>query len=175
MRKEFLINEDVVKSVMENYSKCRNNKMLIKKEMFSNYDYINWLNEYTLMHTSFTDNEELDDNVKKLGLLYEVIADYAINEGIIAKEEDMSSFYRVVYNDSYFEIGNIYGLGSCFFCSRIPFNENYSYIDFNEVYIKFMMNEFGNRLCKLYRDGYSLNDIIREINNFSNDVKVLRK
>lgn len=175
MKKDFIIKEDVVKSVMEDYIRRGNEKKLIKEEMFSNYDYINWLSKYTLKYVTFTDDQDLDDNVLKLGLLYEVIDDYAYNHGIVAKEEDMSCFYRVVYNDSYFEIGYIYGMGSCFFCSRIPFNENYSYIDFNEVYIKFRMNEFGDRLCRLYRDGYSLDDIIREINNFSNDVKVLRK
>lgn len=169
------INEDAVKKVMENYSKLREEKKKLKEEIFSNYDYINWLNEYTLKHITFTDDQILDDNIKKLELLYEVIADYAYTQGIIAKQEEMSCFYRIAYNGSYFEIGNIYGIGSCFFCSRISFNENYSYIDFNEIYINFKMNQLSNKLCKLYREGYSLDNILNEINNLNKDTKILRK
>lgn len=176
MSKEFIIDEEVVNKVMENYSNFGKKKMIIKEEMFSNYDYINWLNEFSLKNKSFTNEQIFDEcdliNVNKLSLFYEVIADYAFNQGIVAKGDEWSSFYSIVYNGCYFEIGTIYGQGSCFFCSNVPFNDKYRYIDFNEIYIMFRMNVLGNKLCKLYKNGYSFNAVLNE---FDKSVKILRK
>lgn len=181
MEKDIVIKEEVVKNVMDDYINNQNEKKKLKEEMFSNYDYFNWLEEFSLRCNSFTDDQFDDVNVKKLYLLYEAIADYKYSyKAFEAIPDDMSCFYRVIYNGSCYEIGNVCGQGSFYFCTRCSYNEKNYYVDLNEVYIWFKMNYLCDGIINFYKKGYEPDVILNNISDLINkkdvkSVKILKK
>lgn len=116
----------------------------IKKEIIEDYSYINWLIEFTKDIGIFYDDdfkykeEELNDidkeNVKKLGMFYDAINDYADQNIVYPFPCGFGNFYQITHNNVGFEIGIIVGQGTAFFCNRTATGP--SFIDFEDI-IKF--------------------------------------
>ena len=136
------ITEDIIESLVIDMEE----KIKEKESVYNNYDYINWLDEFTSKHSSFHKDSFLYDesisdedknNVEKLDYLFECIDKYASNNGISPICYDDVSFgnvnYRFMYNNKHYEIGVMTGQGSSVSLSTIYDNNNYGYIDFNNI------------------------------------------
>lgn len=113
--------------------RIRRNTMI---SMIENDSYINWLIDFTNKYSSFTTNiinEENQNNIEKLSILYDLLEIYAEDHNIKAIQFDFGNYYNMNYNDICFEIGVLSGQGILFFATRKLFDKGITYIDFNEI------------------------------------------
>ena len=113
------------------------------KNMLSNTDYINWLNDFSKDKNRFSDddwlyfpeklNESDREKVGKLYLLYEGIDCYAEENHISPESCKFGNYYSVKLNDFCFEIGILIGQGTVFFFNKVPLEEDKEFIDFNDI------------------------------------------
>ena len=126
---------------MEEYAINMKKKDEQIKDMSSNVDYINWLDNFTKDKESFCDDEWLyfpdsiptsdKENVDKLGFLYEIVNKYACDNNIYPFPCEFGDYYQVRLNDFGFELGILVGQGTVFFCRRVLVED--TFIDFNNI------------------------------------------
>ena len=159
----------------------RKNKV---KEIVSNDNYINWLQEFTIKYPNFRsdtlfDNNKLSlidkDNINNLKLLFEAIYNYASSNYIYPLNDfDFVEYYRIKYNNISYEIGIITDKGTLFFCERVN-NIDDTFIDFNNIilnkkedsteFIEKRLTELSNIITYFYEQNIPLNAIKSTIND----------
>lgn len=152
---------------------AKNSKM---QEMFSNTDYLKWLESFTIENPSFCDDnwlyfpeqisEEDYEKVKNLNLLFEGIELYAQKNYIYPEECSFGWYYNIKFNNVGYEIGTLVGQGTLFYCKRTPIDEKIEYIDFNDIIngkkrdnadaIAQQLQDLSNKVIELYKNGIPL-------------------
>ena len=165
------INKEKVDKFMMDYIERLKVDETKRKEMFSNINYIKWLENFTIKYPDFSDDDWLyfsekisqEDNekVKKLHLFYEGIELYAKKNYIYPIECDFGGYYNIKLDNIGYEIGMLVGQGTLFFWKRTSLNKDLEYIDFNDI------------LIDKKKDGVDV--ITRQLNNLSNKVLELHK
>ena len=121
-----------------------NKRNLKKKKIVSNYDYISWLEKFTLAHASFADDSWLYNpseiskedlkNVRILDIFFGGVAEYChkyyIN--IDCEEEFEEERINLKYNGVGYQIGLVVGQGSYVYVTRKNLEGNE--IDFEDVF-----------------------------------------
>ncbi len=98
----------------------------VKKEILSNYDYMNWLKSYVNKNINFdTDDIKKDDiseedkeNINKLGLLFDIVDKYAYDNYLEFYSTDFGEFYNIKYNSEVYKIGYHGGQGIIYYVSK---------------------------------------------------------
>ena len=162
-----------------------------RKEMFSNTNYLKWLESFTIEHQSFTDDtwlyyperisKEDNEKVANLHLLYEGIDLYAKKNYIYPTECEFGGYYRIKLDNIGYEIGMLVGQGTLFFCNRTPINKDLEYIDFNDIIgnkkkdnvdiITEQLEDLSNRVLELYKKGVPLDALIDTLDNTLTGIK----
>ena len=165
------INKEKVDKFMMDYIERLKVDETKRKEMFSNINYIKWLENFTIKYPDFSDDDWLyfsekisqEDNekVKKLHLFYEGIELYAKKNYIYPIECDFGGYYNIKLDNIGYEIGMLVGQGTLFFCKRTSLNKDLEYIDFNDI------------LIDKKKDGVDV--ITQQLKNLSNNVLELHK
>lgn len=119
--------------------KRKNNE---KRELISNYEYISWLEKFTLIHECFSDDswlykpKELSEadnaNVKKLSIFFEILYDYCnkyyIN--VSSKEVFEAERINIKHNGIGYQIGLVVGQGAYVYVERkVPENDAIEFCD----------------------------------------------
>ena len=112
-------------------------------EVCSNFEYIEWLYSFALIHNSFSNDEwdyntgvisDFDKrNAKLISLLYSGINDYAYNNHIIPISTEYGKFYRIIYRDCAFEIGFQSTQGTFCYCKKVLISNDIDYINFEDI------------------------------------------
>lgn len=154
-----------------------------RQEMFSNINYLKWLESFTVEHPGFSDDDWLyfpekisqEDNekVKNLHLFYEGIDLYAKKNYIYPTECDFGGYYNIKLDNIGYEIGMLVGQGTVFFCKRTPLNKDLEYIDFYDIMsgkkkdgvdvITEQLEDLSNRVLVLYKKGVPLDALIETL------------
>ena len=162
-----------------------------RKEIFSNTDYMMWLENFTTYHPSFSDDnwlyfpekisKEDNEKVNNLSLLYEGIEIYAKKNYIYPTECDFGGYYRIKLDNVGYEIGKLVGQGTLFFCDAKPLNKNLEYIDFYDIMndkkkdgvdvITEQLKNLSNGVLELYKQGVPLAAIIETLDTTLTKVK----
>ena len=124
------------------------------KEICSNFEYIEWLYSFSLIHNSFSNDEwdynteiisDIDrKNAKLISLLYSGINAYAYNNHINPTSTEYGGFYRIIYRDCAFEIGFQSYQGSFFYCKKVEIGNDTDYINFEDIILN---NRCKNEAC----------------------------
>lgn len=166
-----------------------------RKEMFSNTNYVKWLESFTIEHPGFSDDDWLyfpekisqEDNekVKNLHLFYEGIELYAKKNYIYPTECDFGGYYNIKLDNIGFEIGMLVGQGTLFFCKRTPLNKDLEYIDFNDIIadkkkdgvdvIIQQLNDLSNKVLELHKKGIPLEALIETLDTTLTGIKEKEK
>ena len=166
-----------------------------RQEMFSDTNYVKWLESFTIEHPSFDsddwtyfpekiserDNEKVDD----LCLLYEGIKLYAKKNYIYPIKCDFGGYYRINFDNIGYEIGMLVGQGTVFFCNRHELNKNLEYIDFYDIMndkkkdgvdaITDQLKKMSNSVLEIYKKGVPLEAIIETLDETLTGVKEEQK
>lgn len=162
-----------------------------RKEMFSNTNYVKWLESFTIEHPGFSDDDWLyfpekisqEDNekVKNLHLFYEGIELYAKKNYLYPTECDFGGYYNIKLDNIGFEIGMLVGQGTLFFCKRTPLNKDLEYIDFNDIMadkkkdavdvITQQLKDLSNSVLELHKKGIPLTAIIETLDTTLTGIK----
>jgi len=162
-----------------------------RKEMFFNTNYLKWLENFTIEHPGFSDDDWLyfpdkisqEDNekVKNLHLLYEGIELYAKKNYIYPTECDFGGYYNIKLDNIGYEIGMLVGQGTLFFCKRTPLNKDIIYIDFNDIIsdkkqsgvdlITQQLKELSDKILELHKKGIPLNALIESLDTTLTGIK----
>lgn len=162
-----------------------------REEIFSNSDYMNWLEFFTRKHQNFSDDswlyslEEISDidylNVINLHLLYEGVELYAKKNYIYPTELEWGNFYRIQLNKVGYEIGMAIGQGTTFFVKRVILDKKMDFIDFYDIIkdkkcenvddITEKLNEISNRVVELYKKGVPLEALVDRLSDTLNSIK----
>lgn len=146
------------------------------KEMLSNTDYLKWLDNFTIAHQNFSDDEWLyfpieismndKEQVEKLHLMYRGIDKYASKNYIYPIPCDFGNFYKIKSDNIGYEIGILNGQGTLFFCNRVEIENEKEFIDFNDIMnnkksdnvsmIEDNLNKLSNMIISLHQSGVSL-------------------
>lgn len=128
--------QEMIQNISEEHKK--RNKII--KDLISNTDYINWIEQYTEKCGGFSDQTrfrdkiklpvKIEDNINKLIYFFEGIREYA-EENYIYPKKDNGIYYIITYNGISYEIGIIVGQGTIYFCTRSTKKDNI--IDFNDI------------------------------------------
>ena len=162
-----------------------------RKEIFSNTNYVKWLESFTIEHPVFLDDDWLyfpekisqEDNekVKNLHLFYEGIELYAKKNYIYPTECDFGGYYNIKLDNIGYEIGMLVGQGTLFFCKRTPLNKDLEYIDFNDIMadkkkdgvdvITQQLKDLSNSVLELHKKGIPLTAIIETLDTTLTGIK----
>jgi len=114
-----------------------------KEELFNNYDYINWLEKFTLTNEFFRldhliyDAHKLSkqdwDNAQKLNLFFEGIEEYATEKGIEPENCGSGPVYAVKHNGIGYYVAVMAGQGVTNSCMRTEIDEDSVFIDFSDI------------------------------------------
>ncbi len=112
-----------------------------KEEIKGSKDYITWLEAYAKTHPSFTSDEYLfssqmstndQENTENIGMLYEIIKEYATKNFILPDSDELGCYYQITYNSSFYKIGYAHGPEFFYYCKVVePSKEKV--IDFNDI------------------------------------------
>ena len=159
-----------------------------KKEMFSNYDYIDWLVSFTEIYDSFTADdyeyrylilkEKDNENLKNFYIFFDGIEGYANNNFIYPKYSNNGVYYTIKYGDVAFNIGVEVGQGTLTYCERTePSEEDIEFSDIMEGkesprkdIIDNKLNEILESINTLVYEGVPFNFILSELKK-KNDEK----
>ncbi len=128
------------KYVKDLYLNNRNDDEI--KEIISNYDYIDWLINYTKNKKYFLDIDLITmkkisdydkDNIKKLNIFFEGINYYAEINDISPLVYSNCEFYKLRLDDFGFEIGIIIGEKIISFCRRVSIDNKKTFININDI------------------------------------------
>lgn len=158
-------------------------------KILSNYEYINWIinfskdidsfTEYNWLYDSLELSEIDKENIKRLGLFYEAIDKYARANFIYPIVTNNESYYQIKIDNYGFEIGIINGQDNIHFCQRAHIEKN-EFIDFkdiltnkkqdnvNEIINK--LNALGEMIQKTYNEGVPLEAINNTVNKTLNEL-----
>lgn len=138
-----ITNKDMYTKSASEYIKLKEKNNLLMQEMLSNYTYITWLENFTLNHTHFFNDDwsyvperisKMDnEKVNEIHLLYKGIDDYAINNNINPTRYNYMNYYKIMYNDIGFEIGKLTKGEILYFCNRVQISNINEFIDFNDI------------------------------------------
>lgn len=166
-----------------------------KKEIFSDTNYMKWLENFTIKHPSFASDtwlyfqeqisKEDNENVGDLYLLYEGIDFYANRNYIYPMTCEFGDYYNIKLDNVCYEIGMLIGQGTLFFCNRKPLNKDLEYIDFNDIIddkkkdgvttIENGLNQLSNLVVSLYENNVPIEAIIMTLENTLNEIKSQNK
>ena len=166
-----------------------------RKEMFSNTNYVKWLESFTIEHPVFSDDDWLyfpekisqEDNekVKNLHLFYEGIELYAKNNYIYPTKCDFGGYYNIKLDNISYEIGMLVGQGTLFFCNRKPIDKDLEYIDFNDIMadkkkdgvdvITEQLKDLSDKILELHKKGIPLDALIETLDTTLTGIKEKEK
>lgn len=151
------------------------------KEMFSNYDYVNWLCGFVLRHECFYDDdwfyfpekisEEDNEKVKDLKLFFEGIEKYANEMGISyeAYEHGWGYYYKIRINENGFRIGTMHGQGTSFSCQKVIIENENDFIDVSDIIsfgdINPKLRNLSQVINSAYHNGCTRDEIMDVVNN----------
>lgn len=167
------------------------NRMKGKEEILSNLDYMNWLQDFTAQHYSFSDVSLLDfpleitdedkKQIEKLELLYEIIDEYARENYIFPNEGEFDYYFHFKYKNIGYIIGVTVGQGVSCFCKREEINPKILYIDFNDIVnglkddkakmITAKLDDITVSIINLYRQGIPAEAILDTLDKSSEYIK----
>lgn len=159
------------------------------KKMFSDTEYISWLNEFTIKHSEFSDNtwlyfpEKISENdrehVNDLHLLFEGIEEYANRNYLFPTPNEWGEYYSIKYNNIGFNIGVAFGQGTLFYCERTDAFEKA--IEFEDILnnksferITIINNKFedlSQKIIELIELGIPIQVIQEKIGNIETEEK----
>lgn len=165
------------------------------ENMMSNFEYIEWLIEFTQNKYGFYDDEwiyfpeEIEENeakkVKQLCLFYEGIYNYAKQNHIYPTPCRYGNFYKVKLNESGFEIGFTAGQGTVFFCKKTPVENSQEFIDFNDIVsgkkqietdrINEILDSLSEKITEAYESGVPIESIIDLVETIASQIKKQEK
>lgn len=166
-----------------------------RKEMFSNTNYVKWLESFTIEHPVFSDDDWLyfpekisqEDNekVKNLHLFYEGIELYAKKNYIYPTKCDFGGYYNIKLDNISYEIGMLVGQGTLFFCNRKPIDKDLEYIDFNDIMadkkkdgvdvITQQLKDLSDKILELHKKGIPLDALIETLDTTLTGIKEKEK
>lgn len=113
-----------------------------KIEMINSVYYMEWLIDFTERFPAWRDdmakNEILNisnedkKNMEKLGMFFEIIHNYAYENGIRNHSRDKEIFYFVKINNYGLQIGKVNNIEGCYYCQREIVRDN-GFIDFSNI------------------------------------------
>lgn len=130
-------------SMAERFFEEYNKRIGEQNKLISNYDYINWLENFTLSNPCFTVDswlyhpeeisQEDNNNVLKLFVFHEVISEYCQKFLINISVNDNFDVTRIhiKYNNIGYQFGLVIGQGSYVYIEREEINEKA--IDFSDI------------------------------------------
>ena len=183
--------QERLKKWAEDYKAKEEIKNRKRQEMFSNTNYLKWLESFTVEHPSFSDDdwlyfpekisEEDNEKVKNLHLFFEGIDLYAKKNYIYPTKCDFGGYYNIKLDNIGYEIGMLVGQGTLFFCNRTLLNKDLEYIDFNDIIsgkkrdntdvIAQQLQDLSNRVLELNKKGVPLNAIIETLDTTLTGIK----
>jgi len=181
--KEFDTNSDVLKrKYIEKFVEEEYKKKIEKEEIFSNFDYINWLCKILESNSVLTENDWLyfmdkftdDDKIyfERFNLFFEGIKEFAENNYIYPTMGNLDVYYVLKYNDNFFKIGVTFGQGASYYCEQTDMcNYHIDFVDIIEkkslyktVLIKEKLNRLSNAIQNLIELGVPIDAIVDTIN-----------
>lgn len=162
-----------------------------RQEMFSDTNYVKWLESFTIEHPVFSDDDWLyfpekisqEDNekVKNLHLFYEGIELYAKKNYIYPTKCDFGGYYNIKLDNISYEIGMLVGQGTLFFCNRKPLDKDLEYIDFNDIMadkkkdgvdvITEQLKDLSDKILELHKKGIPLDALIETLDTTLTEIK----
>lgn len=116
-------------------------KMQESKEILATTSYMLWLENFTELHSKFTDatwlhsqekiSEKDFNNVIKLDSLFLALDRYAGSNYIPPNSEEFGISYIITFNDVPYKIGVMAGQGTIFYCERLKTCSNS--INFDDI------------------------------------------
>ena len=188
---EMKINEEKAKAFLDDWFEKMRISDEKRKEMFSNTNYIKWLEGFTTKYESFADDswlyaptelsKEENEKVANLHLLYEGIELYAKKNYIYPTECDFGGYYNIKLDNIGYEIGMLVGQGTVFFCKRTGIDKDLEYIDFNDIMtdkkkdgvdvITQQLKDLSNKVLELHKKGIPLTALIETLDTTLTGIK----
>lgn len=188
---EIKINEEKAKAFLDDWFEKIRISDEKRKEMFSNTNYIKWLEGFTTKYESFADDswlytptelsQEENEKVANLHLLYEGIELYAKKNYIYPTECDFGGYYNIKLDNIGYEIGMLVGQGTVFFCKRTGIDKDLEYIDFNDIMtdkkkdgvdvITQQLKDLSNKVLELHKKGIPLTALIETLDTTLTGIK----
>ena len=200
MKKLLITDEDIKEYANRNKEKWIREKKerdAKLKSIFSSYDYMNWLNSFTVDTKGFSDEDFLYfpekiskddlDKVNNLELFFEGIEKYADKNYIYPTMYEYQSYYGVKdnANEVYYKIGVIEGQGGSFFCERVEPTNDQLFIDFNDIMddkvrdnvkkIEADLDNMSNLVISLYNKGIPLEAIKETLDKTINEIELSKE
>ena len=137
--------DELMQKIKERAENDKKNLEIIRQQIISSDKYILWLEEFTNKNPNFdtrdssfyicfrnsASNDDLK-NIRNLAILYSIIFEYAKQNYIYPKIDEMGEYYyNIKYNNVGYRIGEDSIDGTFFFCERVPIDCDF--IDFNDV------------------------------------------
>ncbi|MEE3342580.1 MAG: hypothetical protein VZS44_00635 [Bacilli bacterium] len=160
-------------------------------EMMHSTNYISWLIKYTKDKESFS-NEKLlnypeetfdsdEENIKSLGLFFEGIRSYALQNRICYTISDFNVYYNIKIMECGFQIGWKTDLGDVYFCNKVPVEKDKNFINFRDImldkkqekldYINNPLENLSSMIENVYNNGFSIEEIEETYNNTINNIR----
>lgn len=188
---EMKINEEKAKAFLDDWFEKMRISDEKRKEMFSNTNYIKWLEGFTTKYKSFADDswlytptelsQEENEKVANLHLLYEGIELYAKKNYIYPTECAFGGYYNIKLDSIGYEIGMLVGQGTVFFCKRTGIDKDLEYIDFNDIMtdkkkdgvdvITQQLKDLSNKVLELHKKGIPLTALIETLDTTLTGIK----
>ena len=158
-----------------------------RKAMFSNYDYINWLVEFTEIYDSFIADdyeyrylilkEKDSENLKNFYLFFNGIEKYANDNFVYPEYSQNGTYYKIKYNDIAFNIGIEAGQGTIMYCERTaPSEDDIEFANIMEgkklpqkEIISNKLNKISNDIDELMQAGIPFNFILSELRKINEE------
>ena len=113
------------------------------KKIFSNTDYVLWLDEFINDKKGFSDEKYLlenniaknDDyiNIMSLSIFYYALELYAKKNNIESNKYVLGESYKIKLDDISLEVGTYVTIGIFYFCERTKIKKNDKYIDVDDL------------------------------------------
>ena len=170
--------------------KINNKKFNIMK---SNTEYLIWLEKFTNKYPNFSDedwlyhpekiSEEDLKNVNDLNILYEIIECYATENYIYPTKYKFGNSYKIKLDNKGYEIGELCGQGTIYFCNKINVENELDFIDYNNIinnikinnekHIKKTLKSLSKHIESVNKKRISLEEISITCNKPINKIKKL--
>lgn len=197
MKRSLVTDEEIKEYVNKNKEKRLKEKKerdAKLKSIFSSYDYMNWLNSFTVDNKGFSNTEFLYfpekiskedlDKVNNLELFYEGIREYAKKNYIYPSTDDWQCFYKIKdnVNEVYYKIGVIEYQGGSFFCEKVEDTSELDFIVFNDIMndknrdnveeIEASLNNMASLVISLYNKGIPIEAIKETLNKTISEIEL---
>ena len=137
-----LRDNELINSYHNEYMQKQINEQEKIERIFSNFDYLNWIIEFTNKISSFSSwtllhkdklNEVDIENIENLILFYKGIEYYANKNYLYPFIDSNNTYYQIKFNNLGFKIGVTYGQGLIPFCEKTAIINENEFIDFNSI------------------------------------------